>query len=331
MIELDGTENKSHIGANAILGVSMAAARAAATMLELPLYRYLGGLQASIMPVPFMNILNGGGHADNNIDIQEFMIAPLGASSFTHALQMGTEVFHHLKKILQQNGLNTNVGDEGGFAPNLDSSEAALELILQATSAAGYEAGKDIYLALDAAASEFYQEEKYNLEGKSMSADGLIDYYKDLVSRYPLISIEDGLDEEDWSGWISLTESMGTNNLLIGDDLFVTCPERLTRGIESKAANAILIKLNQIGTLSETLETMTLARRANYCNMISHRSGETSDTFIADLAVGTNAGMIKTGAPSRIDRVAKYNQLLRIEEQLGSSASYAGDAIKKKC
>jgi enolase len=329
MIALDGTANKSRLGANAILGVSLAAARAAANMLDQPLFRYLGGLKASLLPVPFMNILNGGEHADNNMDIQEFMIVPLGAETFSHALQMGTEVFHQLKKILQARGLNTNVGDEGGFAPNLESSEAALELIIEAISAAGYNPGDQVCLALDAAASEFYRDGSYHLEGRVYSAPDLIDYYQNLAKRFPLISIEDGLDEEDWQGWRTLTELMGRETMLIGDDLFVTNPERLSRGISSETANSILIKLNQIGTLSETLETISMASRSGYSCMISHRSGETEDSFIADLAVGTSAGMIKTGAPSRVDRVAKYNQLLRIEEQLGRAACYAGKSIKK--
>ncbi len=329
MIELDGTANKSHLGANAMLGVSLALARAAAAMLDLPLYRYIGGLDASILPVPFMNILNGGEHADNNMDIQEFMIVPLGAQSFSHALQMGTEVFHNLKSILQARGLNTNVGDEGGFAPDLDSSEAALELIVEAITRSGYRPGEDVCLALDPAASEFYRDNAYQLEGRSLSALELTDYYRELTSRFPLISIEDGLDEEDWAGWKTLTDALGKTTLIIGDDLFVTNPERLKRGIESSTANSILIKLNQIGTLSETLETMSLARRSGYSCMVSHRSGETADSFISDLAVGTNAGMIKAGAPSRVDRVEKYNQLLRIEEELGRSARYAGTSIIK--
>ncbi|MGM0689102.1 MAG: phosphopyruvate hydratase [Bacillota bacterium] len=329
MIELDGTSNKSHLGANAMLGISLAAARAAAAMLDLPLYRYIGGLDACVLPVPFMNILNGGEHADNNMDIQEFMIVPLGAETFSQALRMGTEVFHHLRAILQARGLNTNVGDEGGFAPNLDSSEAALELIIEAITSAGYEPGAEIYLALDSAASEFYRDNTYQLEGKSLSARELTDYYRELAGRFPLVSIEDGLDEEDWNGWKSLTELMGKETLIVGDDLFVTNQERLSRGVESSTANSILIKLNQIGTLSETLETMSLARRSGYSCIVSHRSGETADSFISDLAVGTNAGMIKTGAPSRIDRVEKYNQLLRIEEELGRSARYAGQSILK--
>ena len=328
MLDLDGTDNKSRLGANAILGVSLALARAATSMLDLPLYRYIGGLDALTLPVPFMNILNGGEHADNNMDIQEFMIVPLGAESFSSALQMGTEVFHHLKKILQTQGLNTNVGDEGGFAPNLDSSEAALELIIEAITRAGYQPGEQVALALDAAASEFYKDGVYSLEGKSLSAGEMTAYYKSLVEKFPLISIEDGLDEDDWEGWRTLTKELGSDLMLIGDDLFVTSPERLRRGIDNATANSILIKLNQIGTLTETLDTMAMARRAAYTCMVSHRSGETADSFIADLAVGTNAGMIKTGAPSRIDRIEKYNQLLRIEEQLGRSARYAGKMVK---
>jgi len=322
MLDLDGSTNKSHLGANAILGVSLAVARAAASMLDLPLYRYIGGLGACMLPVPFMNILNGGEHADNNMDIQEFMIVPLGAETFGGALRMGTEVFHHLKKILRSRGQNTGVGDEGGFAPNLNSSEAALEVIIEAITAAGYKPGEEVCLALDAAASEFYREGVYHLEGRTYSAGELVGYYRDLVSRYPLISIEDGLDEEDWDGWREMTEALGDRIMLIGDDLFVTSPERLKQGIDTGTANSILIKLNQIGTLSETLETMNLARRNGYSCMISHRSGETADSFISDLAVGTNAGLIKTGAPSRVDRVAKYNQLLRIEEDLGRAACY---------
>jgi enolase len=330
MIDLDGTENKSNLGANAILGVSLAVARAAAVMIDLPLYRYIGGLESSLLPVPFMNILNGGEHADNNMDIQEFMIVPLGARSFSHALQSGTEVFHQLKDILQSRGLNSNVGDEGGFAPNLESSEAAIELIIEAIRAAGYRPGEDISLALDPAASEFYREGVYQLEGKSFSAGEMVSYYKNLVEKYPLISIEDGLDEEDWAGWQAMTAELGKKILIIGDDLFVTNTGRLKKGIERSAANAILIKLNQIGTLSETLETISVAGSFGFGSMISHRSGETDDSFIADLAVGTESGMIKAGAPSRVDRVAKYNQLLRIEEQLGSRARYAGELVKKR-
>jgi len=329
MIELDDTSNKSRLGANTILGVSLALARAASSMLDLPLYRYIGGLNARVMPVPFMNIINGGEHADNNMDIQEFMIAPVGAKSFSKALQMGTEVFHRLKDILKERGLNTNVGDEGGFAPNLDSSEEALDLIQEAVSSAGYQPGKDISFALDAAASEFYSDGTYHLEGGTYKAREMGGYYSRLVERYPLISIEDGLDEDDWEGWQELTEELGNRVMLVGDDLFVTSPPRLEKGIASNVANAILIKLNQIGTLTETLETMALARRNNYSCMVSHRSGETDDSFIADLAVATNAGLIKTGAPSRVDRVAKYNQLLRIESELGQAAFYAGSFLRK--
>ncbi|MFO7951265.1 MAG: phosphopyruvate hydratase [Bacillota bacterium] len=328
MIELDDTSNKSRLGANAILGVSLALARAGAAMLDIPLYRYIGGLNAGVLPVPFMNILNGGEHADNNMDIQEFMIAPTGAGSFSEALQMGTEVFHQLKTILKQKGLSSNVGDEGGFAPDLQSSEEALDLILEAVLGAGYRPGNDIFLALDAAASEFYKDGVYHLEGNNYSARELIEYYSKLLEHYPIISIEDGLDENDWDGWKKLTEKMSTKIMLVGDDLFVTNSQRLNKGIESSTANAILVKLNQIGTLSETIETMALARRAGYWCMVSHRSGETGDSFIADLAVGTNAGLIKTGAPSRIDRVAKYNQLLRIEADLAQTANYAGSFIR---
>lgn len=330
MIELDGTSNKENLGANAILGVSLAAARAAATMLDLPLYRYLGGLQGALLPVPFMNILNGGQHADNNVDIQEFMIVPAGADSFARALQMGTEVFHHLKKILASRGLNTAVGDEGGFAPDLESNAAALEVITEAIAAAGYRPGKDIYLALDVAATELLKNGRYRFEGESYTGEELIEYYCSLEQRYPIISIEDGLGEEDWDGWAELTETLGARMKLVGDDLFVTNPRRFTAGIEKGVGNAILIKLNQIGTLSETLETVALAHRSGYGAIISHRSGETDDSFIADLAVAVGAGMIKTGAPSRVDRVAKYNQLLRIEETLGESGSFAGRTILTK-
>ncbi|NLY39415.1 MAG: phosphopyruvate hydratase [Firmicutes bacterium] len=327
MIAADGSPNKGRLGANAILGVSLACARAAAAMLGLPLYRYLGGVNASLLPVPFMNILNGGRHADNNVDIQEFMIVPAGAPDFRSALRMGTEVFHHLKKILASRKLNTAVGDEGGFAPNLESNAAALDLIVEAIEAAGYRPGEDVFLALDTAASEFYREGRYRLEGKSFTSEELIDYYRGLTGRYPIISIEDGLNEEDWAGWAALTRSLGNKIKLVGDDLFVTNPERLCRGIEAQVANAILIKLNQIGTLTETLDTIAIAGRAGYSCIISHRSGETDDTFIADLAVASGAGMIKTGAPSRVDRVAKYNQLLRIEEELGEAARFAGREI----
>lgn len=329
MNELDGTPNKAKLGANAILGVSLATARAAATALDLPLYRYLGGLQGALLPVPFMNILNGGRHADNNIDIQEFMIVPAGAESFSHALQMGTEVFHQLKSLLASRGLNTAVGDEGGFAPDLDSNAAALELITEAITSAGYRPGKDIYLALDVAATELLQDGRYRFEGESYSDEDLVEYYCSLEQRYPLISIEDGLGEEDWAGWAGLTGILGERMKLVGDDLFVTNPQRFAEGIEKGVANAILIKLNQIGTLSETLETVALAHRSGYGALISHRSGETDDSFIADLAVAVGAGMIKTGAPSRVDRVAKYNQLLRIEEMLGENACFAGRTVLK--
>lgn len=327
MIELDGTPNKGKLGANAILAVSMAAARAAATMLELPLFRYLGGLRGTLLPVPFMNILNGGEHADNNVDIQEFMIVPAGAMSFSRSLQMGTEVFHHLKEILSSRGLSTAVGDEGGFAPDLDSNAAALELIVEAITAAGYRPGEDIFLALDVAATELLKEGRYLLEGKAYDAGELIEYYGGLVERYPIISIEDGLGEEDWRGWDLLTRSLGGKIKLVGDDLFVTNPQRFAEGIEKGVGNAILIKLNQVGTLSETLDTIALAHRSGYETIISHRSGETADSFIADLAVASGAGMIKTGAPSRVDRVAKYNQLLRIEERLGANCRFAGSSI----
>lgn len=327
MIELDGTPNKGNLGANAILGVSMAAARTAAKMLELPLYRYLGGLQGTLLPVPFMNIVNGGEHANNNVDIQEFMVVPAGADSFSHALRMGTEVFHALKNILSSRGMSTAVGDEGGFAPDLDSSAAVLELIVEAVTAAGYRPGEDIFLALDVAATELLKSGRYNLEGKALGSEELIEYYGKLVERYPVISIEDGLGEEDWPGWDLLTGALGRKTKLVGDDLFVTNPQRFAEGIEKGVGNAILVKLNQVGTLSETLETVALAHRSGYGAMISHRSGETGDSFIADLAVAVSAGMIKTGAPSRTDRVAKYNQLLRIEEELGESGSFAGRTI----
>ena len=327
MIELDGTHNKERLGANAILGVSMACARAAAAMLGLPVFRYLGGLNTVTLPVPFMNILNGGKHADNNVDIQEFMVVPAGAESFTEALRMGTEVFHHLKRILSSRRMSTSVGDEGGFAPNLESNAAALDVIVEAVFAAGYRLGEDISLAIDVAATELHENGLYTLEGQAYSSGELIDYYSGLKERYPIISIEDGLGEEDWDGWSALTAALGDKMKLVGDDLFVTNTQRLSTGIKKGIANSILIKLNQIGTLSETLETISLAARAGYSCIISHRSGETDDSFIADLAVATGAGMIKTGAPSRVDRVAKYNQLLRIEEILGESARFAGRAI----
>ena len=328
MIELDGTKNKGKLGANAILGVSMACAKAAADNLGLPLYQYLGGPGARTLPVPMMNILNGGEHADNNVDIQEFMVMPVGAESFKEALRMGAEIFHNLKKVLQSKGLNTAVGDEGGFAPNLTSNEEALSTIVEAVKISGYEPGKDILLALDVAASGLYNKEtgKYVLtgEGKEFSTKEIVDYYEDLVNRYPIISIEDGLDEEDWDGWKLMTERLGSRIQLVGDDLFVTNTERLSRGINNGITNSILIKLNQIGTITETLEAVEMAKKAGFTAVISHRSGETTDHTIADLAVAVNAGQIKTGAPSRADRVAKYNQLLRIEEMLGTAALYKG-------
>ncbi len=326
LIAADDTENKGKLGANAILGVSMAVAKAAANALNLPLYRYLGGTNARLLPVPQMNILNGGQHADNNVDIQEFMVIPTGAKSFSEALRMGTEVFHHLKKVLKSQGLNTSVGDEGGFAPNLSSNEAALEVIMKAIEAAGYRAGSDFFLALDVAASEMYKDGHYHLtgEGLQMTAEEMVDYYKKLVSAYPIVSIEDGLAEDDWEGWRLLTQALGGRIQLVGDDLFVTNMTRLQRGIDSGTANAILIKLNQIGTVTETLDCIALAQRNGYNTVISHRSGETDDVTIADLAVATGAAQIKTGAPSRVDRVAKYNQLLRIGEILGETARFAG-------
>ena len=329
MIMLDGTENKARLGANAILGVSLAVAKAAANSMETPLYRYVGGVNARTLPVPMMNIINGGEHADNPIDVQEFMIMPVGAPTFKEALRMGAEVFHALKGKLQADGHNTNVGDEGGFAPGLASSVAALEYIMSAIDAAGYKAGEDIYLAMDVASSEFYENGKYNLkgEGKVLSSEEFTDYLTDLVDRFPIVSIEDGMDEDDWEGWKALTDNVGDRCQLVGDDLFVTNPIRLAKGIEMGAANSILIKVNQIGTLSETLDAVDLAHRAGYTAVMSHRSGETADTTIADLAVATNCGQIKTGSLARSDRLAKYNQLLRIEEQLGEMAHYAGRSV----
>ncbi len=326
MLDLDGTPNKENLGANAILGVSMAVTRAAADYLGLPLYQVLGGVYGNNLPVPQMNILNGGEHADNNVDIQEFMILPVGANHYQHALQMGVEVFHALKKVLKENGLSTSVGDEGGFAPNLKSNREALDYIINAIHKAGYEAGKDIVFALDVAATELYQDGKYRLEGESKTLDAseMIEFYQELVENYPIISIEDGLSEDDWDGWKNMTERFGDKIQLVGDDLFVTNVERLNRGIQEGIANSILIKLNQIGTVSETLEAIELAKQNGYTAVISHRSGETDDTFIADLAVGTNAGQIKTGAPSRMDRVAKYNQLTRISEELYGVSVYRG-------
>lgn len=326
LIELDGTPNKEHLGANAILGVSLAVARAAAEFLQVGLYKYIGGTNPKVLPVPMMNILNGGKHADNNVDLQEFMIMPVGAKSFAQALQMGAETFHALKKVLGEKGLSTAVGDEGGFAPNLASNEEAIKFIVEAIEKAGYTPGKDIFIALDAASSEFYNDGKYELKGENLKYDAanLVNYYSRLVEKYPIISIEDGMAEEDWEGWKLLTDALGNKVQLVGDDLFVTNTNRLKRGIEQGVANSILIKLNQIGTLTETLDAISMAERAKYTAIVSHRSGETEDTTIADLVVATNAGQIKTGAPSRTDRVAKYNQLLRIEEELGDTAVYLG-------
>jgi len=324
MTALDGSSNKENLGANAILGVSLAVAHAAAESAGLPLFRYVGGPNAHVLPVPMMNILNGGSHADSNVDIQEFMIAPIGAPTFREALRWGTEVYHSLKKVLHDRGLATGLGDEGGFAPNLESNRAALDLILEAIRAAGYEPGRDIALALDVAASEFFEDGSYAFEGASKSADEMVAYYAELVAAYPLVSIEDPLNEEDWDGWKSMTELLGGKVQIVGDDLFVTNPERLARGISTGTANALLVKVNQIGTLTETLDAVTLAQTNGYRCMMSHRSGETEDVTIADLAVATNCGQIKTGAPARSERVAKYNQLLRIEEELDDAAVYAG-------
>ncbi|WP_433245616.1 phosphopyruvate hydratase [Streptosporangium sp. CA-135522] len=326
MIDLDGTPNKARLGANAILGVSLAVAKAAAESAELPLFRYLGGPNAHVLPVPMMNILNGGAHADTNVDIQEFMIAPIGAESFREAVRMGTEVYHALKAVLKEKGYATGLGDEGGFAPNLPSNRDALDLILVAIEKAGYVPGEDVALALDVAASEFHKDGVYTIDGKGLSATELIAFYEDLVANYPLVSIEDPLNEEDWEGWNAITRALGDKVQLVGDDLFVTNPERLARGIAEGTANALLVKVNQIGTLTETLDAVDLAHRSGYRCMMSHRSGETEDTTIADLAVATNCGQIKTGAPARSDRVAKYNQLLRIEELLDDAARYAGRA-----
>ncbi|MCG8403075.1 MAG: phosphopyruvate hydratase [Firmicutes bacterium] len=329
MLDLDGTPNKGKLGANAILGVSMAVARAAARSLEMPLYRYLGGAAARLLPVPMMNILNGGGHADNNVDIQEFMVMPVGAEDFAGALRMGAEVFHTLKDVLKKKGMNTAVGDEGGFAPDLGSNEDALAVIMEAIEAAGYKPGEEVALAIDAAATEFYKDGKYVLAGEGLthSADEMIAYYARLADKYPIVSIEDGLAEDDWEGWKELTAKLGGRVQIVGDDLFVTNTERLARGIEINVANSILVKLNQIGTVTETLEAIELAKQAGYTAVVSHRSGETEDTFIADLVVAVNAGQIKTGAPSRTDRVAKYNQLLRIEEELAATAVFKGRRV----
>lgn len=329
MISLDGTDNKSKLGANAILGVSMAVARAAAKSLDLPLYQYLGGFNAKELPVPMMNILNGGAHADNNVDIQEFMIMPVGAESFTEALRSCAEVYHTLKTVLKGKGLSTGVGDEGGFAPNLESNEEALEVICEAIKAAGYEPGKDFKLAIDAASSEFYKDGKYDLagEGKIKTAEEMVDFYEYLVGKYPIVSIEDGLAEEDWDGWKVLTDRLGKKVQLVGDDLFVTNSKRLAKGIDMGVGNSILVKVNQIGTLTEAFEAMELAKRSGYTCVVSHRSGETEDAIIADIAVAVNAGQIKTGAPARSERVAKYNQLLRIEENLYETAEYKGNDV----
>jgi len=329
MIELDGTEHKAKLGANAILGVSLAVAKAASAWLGLPLYRYLGGPNARRLPIPMMNIMNGGKHADNNVDLQEFMVMPVGAPTFSDALRMGVEIYHALKKLLHSQGLSTAIGDEGGFAPNLPNNEAAIQAIVQAIRAAGYEPGTQASIALDPAASEFYQDGKYHLtgEGKTLSPAEMVDYYAALVDKYPIISIEDGMAEDDWEGWGLLTKKLGQHVQLVGDDVFVTNTAYLRKGIEVGVANSILIKVNQIGTLTETLEAIEMAKRAGYTAVVSHRSGETEDATIADIAVATNAGQIKTGAPTRTDRVAKYNQLLRIEEELGELALFGGSDV----
>lgn len=329
MIELDATPNKGKLGANAILGVSLAVAKAAANFFGLPLYQYIGGINAKELPVPMMNILNGGAHADNNVDIQEFMVLPVGADSFSEGLRMGAEIFHNLKTVLKGRGLNTAVGDEGGFAPNLKSNEEALAVIIEAIEKSGYKPGVDVFLGLDVAATEMYKDGKYVLagEGVTYTSDQMIEFYTKLAEKYPIITIEDGLSEDDWEGWAKLTQTLGKKIQLVGDDLFVTNTERLSKGIKTGVANSILIKVNQIGTLTETLDAIEMAKRAGYTAVVSHRSGETDDTTIADLAVATNAGQIKTGAPSRTDRVAKYNQLLRIEEELGELARYRGKEV----
>ena len=329
LLMLDGTENKSRLGANAILGVSLAVAKAASQSLDLPLYRYLGGVNARVMPVPMMNIINGGAHADNPIDIQEFMISPLGAPTLAEAVRWGAEIFHTLKKLLKDGGHSTNVGDEGGFAPNLKSADEALTFVVRAIEKAGYKPGEDVAIALDPASTEFFANGKYELkgEGKSLDSGQMVDFYADLVARYPIISIEDGMAEDDWDGWKAMTEKLGGKINLIGDDLFVTNPKRLAKGIKEHSANGILIKLNQIGSLSETLDAVDMAHRAAFKCVISHRSGETEDSTIADFAVATNAGQIKTGSMSRSDRIAKYNQLIRIEEELGDTAVFAGRSI----
>ncbi|MGK0464954.1 phosphopyruvate hydratase [Clostridium sp.] len=326
MIALDGTDNKGKLGANAMLGVSLACARAAAESLGLGLYQYIGGVNAKVLPVPMMNIINGGSHADNNVDLQEFMVMPVGATSFSQALQMSAEVYHSLKSLLKVKGLSTGVGDEGGFAPDLSSNEEAIKIIVEAIEKAGYAPGKDMFIALDPAASEFFEDGKYNLasEGRKLTPEQMADYYVELVNKYPIISIEDGMAEEDWDGWKYLTDKIGDRVQLVGDDLFVTNTNRLKMGLEKKVANSILIKLNQIGTITETLNAIEMAERAGFTAVVSHRSGETEDSFIADLVVAVNAGQIKTGAPARGERVAKYNQLLRIEEELEEAAEYRG-------
>ena len=324
MIDLDGTKNKAKLGANAILGVSLAVAKASAEHADLSLFKYVGGNNAHVLPVPMMNILNGGAHADTNVDIQEFMVAPIGADSFKESLRWGAEIYHSLKSVLKKRGLATSIGDEGGFAPNLDSNRAALDLILEAVEGAGFKPGKEIALAMDVAATEFHENGKYSFEGKQISAAEMIAYYSSLVASYPIVSIEDPLDEDDWDGWAAITKELGSKIQLVGDDLFVTNPERLATGIAANTANALLVKVNQIGSLTETLDAVEMAHRAGYRSMMSHRSGETEDVTIADLAVATNCGQIKTGAPARSERVAKYNQLLRIEEELSEGARYAG-------
>ncbi|TSA87712.1 phosphopyruvate hydratase [Deinococcus detaillensis] len=326
MLELDGTSNKSGLGGNAILAVSLATARAAAAELDIPLYRYLGGANARTLPLPMMNVINGGAHADNSVDFQEFMVMPVGAPNFREALRYGAEIFHTLKKVLSVRGYNTNVGDEGGFAPDLKSNEEALQVLLEAIEKAGYEPGKDVAIALDPAVAELYKDGKYHLEseGRVLSSEEMVEFWADWASRYPIVSIEDGLGEDDWDGWKLLTDRLGGQIQLVGDDLFVTNPERLQRGIDTGVGNAILVKVNQIGTLTESLEAIELAKRNRYGTIISHRSGESEDAFIADLAVATNAGQIKTGSASRSDRIAKYNQLLRIEDELGSAAQFLG-------
>ena len=324
MIDLDATVNKSSLGANAILGVSLAVAKAAAQSKQQPFYAFIGGPSANLLPIPMMNILNGGAHADTNVDIQEFMIAPIGAESFKEALRWGAEIYHNLKAVLKKRGLATSIGDEGGFAPNLESNRAALDLIVEAVEKAGYKVGSQIALAMDVAATEFYKDGKYAFEGSSLTAEEMIAYYKGLVDSYPMVSIEDPLSEDDWDGWKAITTELGSRVQLVGDDLFVTNPTRLARGISESTANALLVKVNQIGTLTETLDAVAMAHKAGYRSMMSHRSGETEDTTIADLAVAASCGQIKTGAPARSERVAKYNQLLRIEEELGGAAKYAG-------